>query len=186
MSQVYTAVDTIRSWINILSRYWVYYRELLAYQSAPCPKKAVRLRADVKRLFATATGYAALDARIGMTAEKERGLLLVLDHPEIPLHNNPVELAVRRRVRKRDISFGPRSQEGMRTWDTFQTLVATAKKADRNLYAYLYAQICQDTTVPTLADEINARAQAHPLGESWTNGPPQPDWKPVGLSMWHG
>ena len=121
-----------------------------------------------------------------MTAEKARGLLMVLDHPEIPLHNNPAELGVRRRVRKRDISFGPRSQAGMRAWDTFQTLVATATKLQHNVYTYLYARICQDATVPTLADEITARAQAHPLGESWTDAPPQPDWKPVELSMWHG
>ena len=31
---------------------------------------------------------------------------MVLDHPELPLHNNASELAVRRRVRKRDVSFG--------------------------------------------------------------------------------
>jgi len=171
---------------HFMARYWGYYRELLAYRAAPSPSEAVRLRADFKRLFATETGYAALDARIGMTAEKARGLLMVLDHPEIPLHNTPAELGVRRRVRKRDISFGPRSQAGMQAWDTFQTLVATATKVQRNLYAYLYAHICQDATVPTLADEIAARAQAYPLGESWTDEPPQPDWKPVELSMWHG
>jgi len=171
---------------QFMARYWSYYRELLAYRAAPSPGEAVRLRADFKRLFATTTGYTALDARIGMTAEKARGLLMVLDHPEIPLHNNPAELGVRRRVRKRDMSFGPRSQAGMRAWDTFQTLVATASKLQRNLYAYLYAQICQDTTMPSLADVITARAQAHSLGESWTDEPPQPDWKPVEISMWHG
>jgi len=30
-------------------------------------------------------------------------LLLVLDHPELPLHNNHVEIGVRRRARKRDV-----------------------------------------------------------------------------------
>jgi hypothetical protein len=33
----------------------------------------------------------------------------VLEHPELPLHNNPAELGARQRVRKRHISFGPRS-----------------------------------------------------------------------------
>jgi len=39
-------------------------------------------------------------------------LLLVLDHPELPLHNNHVEIGVRRRARKRDVSFGPRASIG--------------------------------------------------------------------------
>ncbi len=37
---------------------------------------------------------------------------MVLAHPEIPLHNNPAELGARARVRKRDVSFGPRTREG--------------------------------------------------------------------------
>ena len=41
----------------------------------------------------------------------------MLRHPELPLHNNPAELAARRRVRKRDVSFGPRSPTGAAAWD---------------------------------------------------------------------
>ncbi len=37
-----------------------------------------------------------------------------------------MELAVRRQVRKRDVSFGPQSRDGAQAWDTFQTLAATA------------------------------------------------------------
>lgn len=55
------------------------------------------------------TGYEALDQRIAKTKAKKDNLLRVLAHPEIPLHNNPAELGARQRVRKRDISFGPRS-----------------------------------------------------------------------------
>ena len=38
------------------------------------------------------TGYRVLDERIVKTQLKKASLLLVLDHPEIPLHNNPAEL----------------------------------------------------------------------------------------------
>jgi hypothetical protein len=34
-------------------------------------------------------------------------------------------LGVRRRVRKRDVSFGPRTEAGRQAWDTFQTLVVS-------------------------------------------------------------
>ena len=63
-------------------------------------------------LFATKTGYWALDERIGLTRAKKTSLLMVLVHPEIPLHNNSAELDARQRVRKRKISFGPRVAEG--------------------------------------------------------------------------
>jgi len=52
------------------------------------------------------TGYQALDERIAKTRSKKAALLLVLEHPEIPLHNNASELGARRRVRKRDVSLG--------------------------------------------------------------------------------
>ncbi|MGB3638746.1 MAG: hypothetical protein WBA39_14405 [Rivularia sp. (in: cyanobacteria)] len=34
-----------------------------------------------------------MDERKQLTAAKVEELLLVLEHPELPLHNNPVELA---------------------------------------------------------------------------------------------
>jgi len=56
-------------------------------------------------------------------------LLQVLSPP--PRSESPpqqrLELAVRRRVRKRDVSFGPRSPAGVRAWDTFQSIAATGR-----------------------------------------------------------
>ena len=43
-------------------------------------------------LFATTTGYTALDQRISMARNKRKSLLLVLDHPFLLLHNNGSEL----------------------------------------------------------------------------------------------
>ncbi len=86
------------------------------------------MTAEFDTLFATTTGYQALDARVVKTRLKKASLLLVLEHPEIPLHNNPAELAARQRVRKRAGSFGPQTAEGAQAWDTFQTLTATAQK----------------------------------------------------------
>jgi len=53
-----------------------------------------------------------LDKRIAKTQAKKDALLLILKHPELPLYNNPAELAARFQVRKRDISFGPRTEDG--------------------------------------------------------------------------
>jgi len=108
--------------------YWAYYRRLVAYRAAPTAADREQLRADFATLVARRTGYQALDERIAKTAYHRELLLLVLDHPEIPLHNNTMELAARRRLRKRDVSFGPQSRAGAQAWDTFQTIAATAAK----------------------------------------------------------
>ena len=86
-------------------------------------------------------------------------LLHMLDHPEIPLHNNAMELAARRRVRKRDVSFGLRSRAGTQAWDTFQTIIATATKLGVRVYAYLLNRRVAPATTPSLADHIRERAR---------------------------
>jgi hypothetical protein len=141
--------------------YWAYYRRLVAYRAAPTAADRDRLRVDFATLVARRTGYQALDERIAKTAYNRDLLLLVLDHPEIPLHNNAMELAARRRVRKRDVSFGPQSRAGAEAWDTFQTIAATAAKLGVGLYHYLRDRCLHPATTPSLADRI--RARAHPL-----------------------
>lgn len=149
------------------TRFWAYYRDLRAYQAAPTAAARARLSAAFDALFATRTGYHALDDRIAKTRAKRPELLQVLAHPEVPLHNNPAELGARRRVRKRDVSFGPRNPTGARAWDTFMTLVATTQKLGLSFYAYLCDRLTAAHQVPALEQVIAARAPALQLGRSW-------------------
>jgi len=82
----------------------------------------------------------------------------VLDQPYLPLHNNPAELAARQRVRKRDISFGPRTSDGTAAWDTFMTLSETAKRLGVSFYAYIHDRISGDHYLPPLASLIQQRS----------------------------
>jgi hypothetical protein len=82
---------------------------------------------------------------------------MVLDYPDIPLHNNPAELGARQRVRKRDVSFGPRTDEGAAAWDTFQTLAATAQKLGVSFFAYVFDRVADLRALPALADLIRQR-----------------------------
>ncbi|MGB5714088.1 MAG: transposase, partial [Waterburya sp.] len=91
---------------NFLKDFWDYYRELLAYRDAPSPKVAEKLRAEFDLLFGSDIGYQQLDERKRLTATKISELLLVLEHPELPLHNNPAELGARTMVQRRNISYG--------------------------------------------------------------------------------
>lgn len=102
------------------TEYWELYRALLRYRSSPSEAERVRLSEAFDRLSRRETGYDALDERIQKTADKREQLLAVRSLPDIPLHNNDMELAARRRVRKRDVSFGPQSRAGARAWTRFR------------------------------------------------------------------
>lgn len=152
---------------EFLESFWVYYDELLRYRQAPTRKERERLAAKFDALFSTQTGYDALDDRIAKTQAKKDYLLMVLEHPEIPLHNNSVELEARRRVRKRDVSFGPRTEDGRRTWDTFQTLVATTKKLGVSFFDYIHDRVSKANQIPALDILIAEQAKSLNLGASW-------------------
>ncbi len=145
---------------------------MLAYRDQPTAADRRRLSRRFEWLFATVTGYRALDDQIAKTCAKKPFLLAVLDHPELPLHNNPAELAARRRVRKRDVSFGPRTADGTQAWDTFQTLVATAHKLGVSFYHFVRDRLTQAGQIPPLARLIEGRASALQLGASWLSATP--------------
>lgn len=153
---------------HFVSKFWAYYHELRHYQMQPTDEERIRLDAAFDGLFATRTGYGALDERIMMTGGKKTELLAVLRHPEVPLHNNPAELGARQRVRKRDVSYGPRSADGSKAWDTFMSLAATSKKLGVSFYRYIHDRISEAKQVPPLADLIDEQARALNLGASWS------------------
>lgn len=147
--------------------FWELYRKLLTYRQDPNQEDAGALQAEFEELFGKTTGYELLDERKALTLAKKEPLLLVLSHPEILLHNNPAELGARQRVRKRDVSLQARTEDGIRAWDTFQTLVGTARKLGVNIYQYFYDRIAQTKRLPSLAEIIEQRSQDVSLGASW-------------------
>jgi hypothetical protein len=146
---------------------WKYYHQLQAYRGEPSADEAVRLCEEFDALFSRTTGYDALDQRIAKTYDKKERLLQVLDQPQLPLHNNPAELGARQRVRKRDISFGPRTQDGVEAWDTFMTLTETAKKLGVSFYQYVYDRVSDDNSLPSLADLIRTHTQTLNSDDAW-------------------
>jgi len=91
--------------------------QLLAYQTLPTPAEAARLTGEFRDPVCDRHGLRGAGRADCQDAYQARLLLMVLTHPEIPLHNNPAELGARARVRKRDVSFGPRTREGATAWD---------------------------------------------------------------------
>ena len=152
---------------QFLRSFWSFYRRLNAYRLKPDPDKAALLDHQFERLFSIQTGYDALDKLIARTYQRKIELLKALLHPEIELHNNPAELGVRHRVRKRKISFGPRVTDGVRAWDTFMSLLATTRKLGINFHHYIEDRISGLNHILPLSDLIHAHAQLLNLDSSW-------------------
>lgn len=139
---------------SFIKKFWEYYDKLLSWQQNPEVLQRESLEIEFDNLFATKTGYDQLDDRIKKTQEKKVNLLQVLDQAETPLNNNPAELGARARVRKRDVSFGPRSEEGVAAWDIFMTLAETAKKLNVSFFGYIFDRISGTNKMVNLSDLI--------------------------------
>ncbi len=152
-----TAVDGIRKQI------WDFYKKLLNFKELPPDQQSQtkqKLDQEFDDIFTQKTDYDALNDRIEKTFSKKTKLLLVLDFPEIPLHNNTAELAVRRKVRKRDISLHTMSVKGTQAQDAFMSVVETAAKLGVNALEYLHDRISKKYLLPSLAETLRIKTLA--------------------------
>jgi hypothetical protein len=85
-------------------------------------------------------------------------LLLVLDRPDIPLHNNGAENAIREYVKKRKISGSTRSEIGRQCRDTFTSLKKTCRKLGVSFWRYLKDRIENIGLIPDLPDLVRQQA----------------------------
>ena len=74
-------------------------------------------------------------------------------------------------MRKRDVSFGPRTPIGAKAWDTMQSLVGTVKKLGVNIYEYFEDRVTGRGDVPRLVDVLEKQAAELNLGGSWESAP---------------
>ena len=137
---------------------WKYYQRLKAYRESPRPQRRGRLQNDFDRLFLKNTGWPELNEELQKIQGKKSELLLVLDHPDIPLHNNLSENDIRQYVKKRKISAGTRSDAGRRCRDTFLSLKTTCRKLGLTFWGYLQDRIQGLHGIPLLSDLIRSKA----------------------------
>ena len=143
-------------------RYWEYYHQLYVYKQNPSAERAQSLSAEFDLLFSTTTGYDDLDERIAKTQTKKQELLTVLQHPEIPLHNNRSENGARVQKRRQDVSLQTKTKEGTRSQDTMMSIVETCKKLKVSAYHFIYDRVSQIFGMPSLAELIRKQATSQP------------------------
>jgi hypothetical protein len=139
---------------NFTDQYWDYYQKLVDYKNMPVPETAQSLSVEFDQLFSIKTGYNDLDDRILKTKNKKDNLLLVLNYPDISLHNNASELAARVMARKRDVSLHTMTDQGTKSIDTFLTIIETAKKLAVNQFQYIMDRVSKKYQTPSLAQMI--------------------------------
>jgi hypothetical protein len=139
---------------------WQLYRDIQHYRTAPTEAAKENLKARFESLCATTTCFASLNGALKRMRRNQAELLLALERPGIPLHNNLSETDIREYVKRRKISGGTRSDAGRRGRDTFASLKKTCRKLGVSFWRYLNDRIRKLTTIPPLAALIQARAQA--------------------------
>jgi hypothetical protein len=145
-------LDTIKDQV------WQLYDGLKKYKENPKPADKKRLNAIFDEIFTQTTASAALNLALKRIYNNKSELLLVLERPDIPLHNNSAENAIREYVKKRKISGGTRSDTGRRCRDTFTSLKKTCRKLGVSFWQYLKDRIENNSLIPDLSDLVRQQA----------------------------
>jgi len=139
---------------KFLNELWTFYDLLAKYKENPNKNERMHILKRFDLMFSTVTGFRTLDERIAKTKKKKDELLLVLDYPNVPLHNNLAEIAVREGVIKRKISYGTRSEHGRLAWENMLSIQDTCRKLGISFYRYLNDIFSDSYSMPRLYDLI--------------------------------
>ena len=137
---------------------WRLYHQLKAYKLKPNPKtkRAIKTRFDT--LCKTKTDFQTLNQALKRRHKNKAELLLVLERPDIPLHNNLSERDIREYVIKRKISGSTRSEDGRRARDTFASLKKTCQKLGIGFWDYLLDRFTLSNDIPPLPQLVTEAA----------------------------
>ena len=138
---------------DFIDRLWHYYELLADFKENPDCGFGVYLEWLFDFIFSpiNTTGYVMLDETIASTRKRKGRLLKVLTYPELPLHNNGSEIAVREGVIKRKISYGTRSEAGKDAWVNQLTILDTCRKQGVSYFEYILDIISGSYSMPRLS-----------------------------------
>jgi len=138
------------NWVH--TQIWEIYADLKRYKCDQDPDLKKAINAHFDELCRTKTTFATLNQALKRLARNKKELLLVLERPDIPLHNNLSERDIREYVIKRKISGSTRSENGRRCRDTFTSLKKTCKKQGIAFWEFLLDRLRREHRIPFLPD----------------------------------
>jgi hypothetical protein len=144
----------------VLDNFWIFYRSLKEYKKAPSAESKQSLEKRFDEIFS----FKATEIPLAQALKKIRNckpqLLRVLEHPNIPIHNNASESDIREFVTKRNVSGGTRSNPGKDARDTLLSLYKTCKKNSISFWKYLEDRINKTYTISALAALVKRKIQS--------------------------
>ncbi len=145
---------------SVEKQVWDFYKDLKAYKKSPDETKKAQLEERFEEIFTQKTNFQMLNLALERLYENKDELLLVLERPEIPLHNNLSENDIREYVKRRKVSGSTRSEPGRRCRDTFTSLKKTCRKLGVSFWDYLLDRLSKSYEIPPLQKLILHHANA--------------------------
>ncbi len=144
---------------TVRGQIWTVYQQLKAYPQAPDETTRAALEKRFAESFTQKTSFHLLNLALKRLHDNQTELLLVLERPEIPLHNNLSENDIRDDVKKRNISATTRSDSGRQSRDTFLSLKKTCQKLGISCWRYLQDRLGHKNDIAPLPELMRSAAQ---------------------------
>ena len=141
-----------------LEAFWDIYADLKSYKQHPHIVAKEQIQNKFDALTSLLTTSIELTKALNTLAKNRKKLLLVLDHPEIPIHNNQAENDIREYVIRRKISGSTRSDHGRISRDTFVSLKKTCLKLGIRFWDFLIDRHTLKNEIPNLSLLVKNRA----------------------------
>ena len=142
---------------NALGDIWDIYEKLKIYKTAPTDTLREEIEKTFDEIFTRETTFASLNVAMKRIHNDRSEMLLVLDYPFLPLHNNLSENDIREYVKRRKVSGSTRSDEGRECRDTFTSLKKTCRKLSISFWNYLKDRITNEHEIPSLPELVTEK-----------------------------
>lgn len=144
---------------HVRDQIWQFYQALTAFKRTPSEEQRRALAQRFDDIFTQHTCFHTLNLALQRLYANKTELLLGLQRPEIPLHNNLSENDMRDYVKKRKISPTTRSAAGRAARDTFLSLKKTCQKLGLSFWHSLQDRLAQTHHLPPLPLLISTATQ---------------------------
>ena len=99
------------------------------------------LEEKFEKIFTQKTAFESINKALSLIYTTKKGLLMVLEKSNIPLHNNGSLNTIQSKVQKRKIHGETRSEKGKKCMDTFVSLKKTCIKLEIPFFKFLHDRL---------------------------------------------
>ncbi len=137
---------------QVLKTFWELYLQLKAYEQKPNNETKELIVSNYDHICDWQTSWIALQKGLDKLKTYKQELLVCLQYPATPLHNNQSERDIREYVKKRKISGSTRSSDGRKARDTFTSLKKTCRKLNISFWDFLNDRLTMTNKIAFLPD----------------------------------